>query len=234
MQQDFCSLPRFVPRHNPISVTRLGFCIDCMVFNPTVLIFTRPQCKYKPRPKFASNYSMFHQQLEAHVLCWWFPAVAWLSCSDKFKEFSSDVRCRLASADKMPHISVTYNPINQSNTFTSGDFISGQVILDVAKDTQMQSLSVKIKGKAEVCWTEHYGKPTVVYSDKEKYYSVKRFFVRENKIHGRRNYSCCRFCFKVRRDQGDLTSCMLCCNLILQEMRCWKIHQDSHVSLFAN
>ncbi|KAF4112984.1 arrestin domain-containing protein 3-like [Onychostoma macrolepis] len=82
------------------------------------------------------------------------------------------------------NISVTYNPINQSNTFTSGDFISGQVILDVAKDTQMQSLSVKIKGKAEVCWTERHGKTTVVYSDKEKYYSVESFFVREDKTHG--------------------------------------------------
>uniref|UniRef100_A0A671SAE6 Arrestin C-terminal-like domain-containing protein n=1 Tax=Sinocyclocheilus anshuiensis TaxID=1608454 RepID=A0A671SAE6_9TELE len=65
------------------------------------------------------------------------------------------------------NISVTYNPINQSNTFTSGDFISGQVILDVANNTQMQSLSVKIKGKAE-----------------EKYYSVERFFVREDKNNG--------------------------------------------------
>ncbi len=87
----------------------------------------------------------------------------------------------MAPADKMPHISVTYNPINQSNTFTSGDFISGQVILDVAKDTQMQSLSVKIKGKAEVSWSEHYGKTTVVYSDKEKYYSVKRFLFGKTK-----------------------------------------------------
>ncbi|KAG1937212.1 arrestin domain-containing protein [Pimephales promelas] len=81
------------------------------------------------------------------------------------------------------NISVIYNPINQNNTFTSGDFISGQVILDVAKDTKMQSLSVKIKGKAEVCWTERHGKNTVVYSDKEKYYSVEKFFVQEEKTH---------------------------------------------------
>ncbi|XP_067294348.1 arrestin domain-containing protein 3-like [Pseudorasbora parva] len=81
------------------------------------------------------------------------------------------------------NISVIYSPINQKNTFTSGDFISGQVILDVAKNIQMQSLSVKIKGKAEVSWGERH-KNTVVYSDKEKYYSVERFFVRENKTHG--------------------------------------------------
>ncbi|XP_059406165.1 arrestin domain-containing protein 3-like [Carassius carassius] len=82
------------------------------------------------------------------------------------------------------NLSVTYNPINQGNTFTSGDFISGQVILDVAKDTKMQSLSVKIKGKAEVHWSEPRGKNTVVYSDKEKFYSVERFFVREDIKHG--------------------------------------------------
>ncbi|XP_056312994.1 arrestin domain-containing protein 3-like [Danio aesculapii] len=82
------------------------------------------------------------------------------------------------------NISVIYNPINQNNTFTSGDFISGQVILDVVKDTQMQSLSVKIKGKANVCWSEHYGKTTVVYSDKEKFYSVERFFVRTDTKNG--------------------------------------------------
>ncbi|XP_048045087.1 arrestin domain-containing protein 3-like [Megalobrama amblycephala] len=79
-------------------------------------------------------------------------------------------------------ISVRYSPINQNNTFTSGDFISGQVILDVAKETQMYSLSVKIKGKAEVCWSERH-KSTIVYSDKEKYYSVERFFVLEDETY---------------------------------------------------
>ncbi|KAK7173533.1 hypothetical protein R3I93_003377 [Phoxinus phoxinus] len=83
-------------------------------------------------------------------------------------------------------ISVIYSPINQNNTFTSGDFISGKVILDVAKDTKMQSLSVKIKGKAEVFWTERHCKNNVVYSesDKEKYYSVEKFFVRGENTHG--------------------------------------------------
>ncbi|KAA0716630.1 hypothetical protein E1301_Tti021999 [Triplophysa tibetana] len=81
-------------------------------------------------------------------------------------------------------ISVIYSPINQDNTFTNGDLISGQVIIDVAKETQMQSLSIKIKGKADVQWSEHYGKTTVVYSNKEKFYSMERFFVREDKSHG--------------------------------------------------
>ncbi|XP_077050364.1 arrestin domain-containing protein 3-like [Siphateles boraxobius] len=82
------------------------------------------------------------------------------------------------------NISVIYTPINETNTFTSGDFISGKVLLDVVKDTQMQSFSVKMKGKARVCWSEHYGKTTVVYSDKEKYYSMERFFILEDKTNG--------------------------------------------------
>lgn len=81
------------------------------------------------------------------------------------------------------NISVIYNPINQNNTFTSGDYISGKVILEVVKDTQMQSLSVKIKGKANVCWSERHGKTTVLYSDKEKFYSVERFFVQTDTKH---------------------------------------------------
>jgi len=87
------------------------------------------------------------------------------------------------------NISVIYTPINETNTFTSGDVISGQVLLDVEKDTQIQSLSLKIKGKARVSWSEHYGKTTVVYSDKEKYYSMEMFFVREDKTNGRSNFS---------------------------------------------
>ncbi|TRY94618.1 hypothetical protein DNTS_001875 [Danionella cerebrum] len=82
------------------------------------------------------------------------------------------------------NISVIYTPINDSNTFSSGDCISGQVIVEAAKDTQIQSLSVKIKGKARVSWSEHYGKTTVTYWDKEKFYSVERFFVCEDQKNG--------------------------------------------------
>ncbi|KAK9955036.1 hypothetical protein ABG768_014944 [Culter alburnus] len=114
------------------------------------------------------------------------------------------------------NISVIYNPINPNNTFTSGDFISGQVLLDVVKDTQMQSLSVKIKGKAQVCWSEHYGKTTVVYSDKEKYYSMERFFVQEDKTHGRRNS--CSFCVTVCRTQVVVVVMLLLIDLVGNDM----------------
>uniref|UniRef100_UPI003AAE6A17 arrestin domain-containing protein 3-like n=1 Tax=Centroberyx gerrardi TaxID=166262 RepID=UPI003AAE6A17 len=79
------------------------------------------------------------------------------------------------------NIRVDCNPINKENTFTSGDFVSGQITLELAKDCQIDSLSVKFKGKAEVLWTERHGKTTVVYHSKDKYFSIKQYFIREQK-----------------------------------------------------
>uniref|UniRef100_A0A8C6TZE0 Arrestin C-terminal-like domain-containing protein n=1 Tax=Neogobius melanostomus TaxID=47308 RepID=A0A8C6TZE0_9GOBI len=74
---------------------------------------------------------------------------------------------------------ISYNPINESNTFTSGDSVSGQVELEVAKECEVQSLSIKFKGKAEVLWTERHGQTTVVYHAKDKYFSVKHHFIED-------------------------------------------------------
>uniref|UniRef100_A0A4W6G9U7 Arrestin C-terminal-like domain-containing protein n=1 Tax=Lates calcarifer TaxID=8187 RepID=A0A4W6G9U7_LATCA len=76
-------------------------------------------------------------------------------------------------------LKVTYNPNNEQNTFTSGDWVSGQVALEVAKDCQIESLSIKFKGKAEVLWTERHGQTTVVYHSKDKYFSLKHYFIRD-------------------------------------------------------
>ncbi|XP_071396007.1 arrestin domain-containing protein 3-like isoform X3 [Centroberyx affinis] len=79
------------------------------------------------------------------------------------------------------NISVNCNAINEKNTFTSGDFVSGQITLELAKDCQIDSLSIKFKGKAEVLWTERHGNITVVYHSKDKYFSIKQYFIREQK-----------------------------------------------------
>lgn len=57
--------------------------------------------------------------------------------------------------------SVGYNPINKSNTFTSGDCITGQISLELAKDCKIDSLCVKLKGKAEVRLTQQYNIITI-------------------------------------------------------------------------
>ncbi|XP_068166926.1 arrestin domain-containing protein 3-like [Antennarius striatus] len=77
--------------------------------------------------------------------------------------------------------SVGYNPINKSNIFRSGDCITGQISLELAKECKIVSLWVKLKGKAQVKWTEHYGKTSVTYHSKDKYFSVKQHIIQDVK-----------------------------------------------------
>lgn len=93
--------------------------------------------------------------------------------------------CKLRTmSSTVKSLKVTYNPINEKNTFTSGDCVSGQVTLEVDKDCEIDSLSIKFKGKASVMWTERHGQVTVVYHSKDKYFSNKHYFVREQNSKG--------------------------------------------------
>ncbi|XP_068422338.1 arrestin domain-containing protein 3-like isoform X2 [Clinocottus analis] len=74
-------------------------------------------------------------------------------------------------------LKVTYNPVNEKNTFTSGDSVSGEVTLDLAKECAVDALLVKFKGKADVLWSERHGQTTVIYHSKDKYFSIKHFFI---------------------------------------------------------
>lgn len=82
-------------------------------------------------------------------------------------------------------LTVTYNPVNDNNTFTCGDCVSGNVRLEVAKDCEIGSLLIKFKGKSEVLWTERHGKTTVVYHSKDKYFSIKQYFVHDKELTGK-------------------------------------------------
>ncbi|TDH12707.1 hypothetical protein EPR50_G00049620 [Perca flavescens] len=81
-------------------------------------------------------------------------------------------------------LKVTYNPVNEKNTFNSGDVVLGHVTLEVAKDCQIASLLIKFKGKAEVLWTERYGQTTVVYHAKDKYFSIKQYLIHDKDLTG--------------------------------------------------
>lgn len=82
-------------------------------------------------------------------------------------------------SNAVKNFTVGFNPVNKSEIFTSGDHLTGQVILELTSDCKIDSLSVKMKGKAEVQWTENYGKTVVVYHSKEKYFSIKQFLIVE-------------------------------------------------------
>ncbi|XP_029367434.1 arrestin domain-containing protein 3-like [Echeneis naucrates] len=81
-------------------------------------------------------------------------------------------------------IKVTCNPPAGRDAFTNGDWVSGQVDLELSKECHLNSLYVKFKGKAEVLWTERHGNTTAVYHAKDKYFSLRCYFIGENDSSG--------------------------------------------------
>lgn len=85
-------------------------------------------------------------------------------------------------ACKVKNISVAFDPLSESSTFTNGDYISGRVTLEVVKETHIKSLFVKAKGEASVRWSENHGRyNVVVYHDKETCFKTIQYFIQEEK-----------------------------------------------------
>ncbi|KAL3975939.1 NLR family CARD domain-containing protein 3 [Sarotherodon galilaeus] len=83
-------------------------------------------------------------------------------------------------SSSVKNFTVGYNPLNKSNTFSSGDYLTGQVTFELTNECEVQSLFVKLKGKAQVSWTENHGKTIVTYQSKEKFFSIKQFVFQES------------------------------------------------------
>ncbi|XP_067263496.1 arrestin domain-containing protein 3-like isoform X1 [Chanodichthys erythropterus] len=81
-------------------------------------------------------------------------------------------------------LNIHYDPINESNTFTSGDIVEGRVVLEVTKEIKVDSLSVKLMGDANVRWTEGSGDNKTTYSDHERYFKIKQYFIQESSKKG--------------------------------------------------
>ncbi|XP_070761150.1 arrestin domain-containing protein 3-like [Enoplosus armatus] len=102
--------------------------------------------------------------------------------------------------------SVGYNPINKNNSFTSGDYLTGQTTLELANDCNINSLCVKLKGKAEVRWTENHGKTVVTYYNKEKFFSIKQFIIQEGQGNNIVGQGCHVYPFTFQIPAQDLPS----------------------------
>ncbi|KAK3538548.1 hypothetical protein QTP86_006711 [Hemibagrus guttatus] len=83
-------------------------------------------------------------------------------------------------ACKVNNISVAFDSVRESSTFTNGDYISGRVTLEVAKEIHIESLYVKAKGEASVLWSENHGRyNVVVYHDKVSCFMSILHFIQE-------------------------------------------------------
>uniref|UniRef100_A0A8C2HPV1 Arrestin C-terminal-like domain-containing protein n=1 Tax=Cyprinus carpio TaxID=7962 RepID=A0A8C2HPV1_CYPCA len=80
--------------------------------------------------------------------------------------------------------SLHYDSINESNTFSSGDIVEGRVVLEVTKEIKVDSFFVKLTGDAHVSWTEGSGDDEKTYSDHERYFKLKQYFIQESSKKG--------------------------------------------------
>ncbi|XP_077416308.1 arrestin domain-containing protein 3-like [Vanacampus margaritifer] len=77
--------------------------------------------------------------------------------------------------------SIEYDSNNSQNIFTNGDTINGRIIVEVSKETSIQSLTFIGKGSARVRWHEHHGgqaHQNHYYWSDEKYYEIKQHILK--------------------------------------------------------
>ncbi|XP_066567952.1 arrestin domain-containing protein 3 [Amia ocellicauda] len=78
------------------------------------------------------------------------------------------------------NLSISYDALNESNTFSRGDVISGRVTFDVSKEIKVEYLTVSAKGKASVHWTETEDEETKSYNADEMYFNLENKLIQQN------------------------------------------------------
>ncbi|KAI4876564.1 hypothetical protein NFI96_016590, partial [Prochilodus magdalenae] len=76
-------------------------------------------------------------------------------------------------------LTLTYDPVNETNTFTNRDVIQGRVYLEVAKEVKINSFYIKCIGDANVRWSEGDGDDRSTYSSHERYFKMKQVFIED-------------------------------------------------------
>ncbi|XP_017551081.2 arrestin domain-containing protein 3-like isoform X2 [Pygocentrus nattereri] len=76
-------------------------------------------------------------------------------------------------------LTLNYDPVNEANTFSSGDVLQGRVFLEVAKEAKINYLYIKCKGDADVSWSEGSGDDEDSYHAHERYFKLKQVFIQD-------------------------------------------------------
>ncbi|KAL4612952.1 arrestin domain-containing protein 3-like [Arapaima gigas] len=84
-------------------------------------------------------------------------------------------------------ISIRYNLVNEQNIFSNGDILTGRVVVVISKETKIETLIVKARGKAQVHWTEQQGKYIDHYRSKENCLNLDHIILSRKKNKGESN-----------------------------------------------
>lgn len=81
---------------------------------------------------------------------------------------------------RVKQFDLTYEALNEKDTFSEGDTVSGRVTLTLAKETKVKCLFVKFKGEAKVNWTQKTGDYSTTYASHKRYFELSESLVPEN------------------------------------------------------
>lgn len=100
---------------------------------------------------------------------------------------------RPTTMPRFKDFALTYEAVNKEGTFSSGDELVGSVSFTLKEKTTVQSLSVKVKGAADVHWTEGSGDHRRSYSAKRVYCKDKQYVLMKNDSGGVTSISICLY-----------------------------------------
>ena len=77
-------------------------------------------------------------------------------------------------------LTLTYDAINEERTFSEGDTLTGTVTMCLKKDTKVKSFFVKLKGDANVRWSQEIGEYQLIHIAHRRYFKLKQFLIPKN------------------------------------------------------
>ncbi|KAK2837407.1 hypothetical protein Q5P01_014619 [Channa striata] len=104
------------------------------------------------------------------------------------------------------NFSLTYEALNEEGTFSEGDALCGSVTFTLTKDTKVKSVFVKVKGDANVRWTEGSGDDETSYSAHRRYLKVEDYLIVENSKGNVLPKGAHNLKFRLQIPHGDMPS----------------------------
>lgn len=77
---------------------------------------------------------------------------------------------------RIKNFNINFNGLNERNSFSSGDLITGHISFDLTKETKLTSITVRVSGKANVHWSTGGGGGRKRKSHRRHFYAKLDFF----------------------------------------------------------
>ncbi|XP_056135897.1 arrestin domain-containing protein 3-like [Lampris incognitus] len=99
-----------------------------------------------------------------------------------------------------------YDVLNGQGTFSEGDTITGNVRLSLERPTRVMCVAVKVKGDADVQWTERAGNEDKCYSEHKRFFGFKKHLIPEKSKDTLLSEGTHRYNFRFQIPPGNLPS----------------------------